>query len=136
MPRSLSIPPAEFDALVENALAAVPAKYRRLLTNTVVVVERDSPRGELLGLHEHNPPFPDRIVIYQRPHEAESRNRRELAALVYETLLHEIGHAFGMDEAQVLRMERARRRRLNRLRSADAANPGTRPPRPDAPRRP
>jgi len=56
--------------------------------------------------------MPDRITIYQGPHERMAANPEELRQLVEETVWHEVAHYFGMDERQVLRMERARRRRM------------------------
>ncbi len=121
--------PGQFDRMVEELLARVPARFRRRLQNLVIVVEPEPPRGSgLLGLHESMPPFPDKITIYQRPHERASRDQADLERLVEETLLHEIGHYLGMNEAEVLRMERSRRRRLarrqNRPSIKDEAGPG------------
>jgi len=105
----------EFRELVEAALGQIPARFRRRLQNVAFVVEADSPGGRLLGLHESQPPLPDRITIYQRPHEAEARgDRAALKQLVLETVLHEVGHALGLSEAEVRAMERARRRRWQR----------------------
>lgn len=101
---------------MERGLAQVPAKFRRRLHNVVIVVEDESPDPDLLGFHEANPPLPDRIVIYQRPHERQARSWEHLQRLVAETVFHEIGHYLGMDEEQVARMEVARRRRLARRR--------------------
>jgi len=59
--------------------------------------------------------MPDRITIYQGPHERLSRSPTELKNMVYETVWHEIGHYFGMNEGQAQRAERRRaaaRRRL------------------------
>ena len=103
---------AEFERLVERGLEQVPSKFRRLLNNVVIVVEDESPDSDLLGFHETNPPLPDRIVIYQRPHELQARSREDVERLVAETVFHEIGHYLGMDEQEVARMEVARRRRL------------------------
>jgi predicted Zn-dependent protease with MMP-like domain len=104
----------EFEALVERGLALVPARFRRLLANLIIVVEDESSDPDLLGFHETNPPFPDRIVIFQGPHERQARSPENLERLVAETVFHEIGHYLGMDEAQVARMEVGRRRRLAR----------------------
>lgn len=106
----------EFEALVERGLAQVPKRFRRLLQNVVIVVEEASSDPDLLGFHETNPPLPDRIVIFQRPHERQARSREDLERLVAETVFHEIGHYLGMDEEQVARMEVARRRRMAQRR--------------------
>jgi predicted Zn-dependent protease with MMP-like domain len=57
---------------------------------------------------------PDKITIYQGPHQRMARSLPELEQIVYETIWHEIAHYFGMDEKQVLAAERARRRKLRR----------------------
>ena len=115
----------DFEKLVEDALAQVPPRFRRHMRNIVVVVEDEPPRPGLLGLYQGYPltarsvsmPIsqPDRITIYQGPHERAARTPQALRDLVAETVFHEIGHYFGMDEAQVRRSERRRaatRRRL------------------------
>lgn len=105
---------ADFDRLVEQAVATIPARFRKKMTNVVIVVEPEPPHPELLGLHESNPPFPDKITIYQGPHERATRTPSGLFRLVQETVLHEVGHFFGMDELRVQRMERARRKRIRK----------------------
>lgn len=121
--------PAEFDRLVEGAYAGIPRRFRRRLKNVAIVVEPEPspaqlargrvPRGStLLGLYEGRPlttrsvfePFamPDRITIFQGPHERLARGPEHLAALVKDTVWHEIAHYFGMDERQVRAAERRR----------------------------
>ena len=116
----------DFDQLVEECMAVVPRRFRAQLSNLVFVVEQEPPRPGLLGLYQGRPlihrsiaePYsmPDRITIYQGPHERHARNDDELRALVRETIWHEVAHYFGMDERQVLQAERDRRQRLDRLR--------------------
>ena len=99
--------------------------------NNVAVIVEDEPsppqlqRGNassassLLGLYEGRPlayrsvsesfQLPDRITIFQGPHERLARNRKELARLVEQTLWHEIAHHFGMNEREVRAAERWRR---------------------------
>ncbi|MDX2178754.1 MAG: metallopeptidase family protein [Bryobacteraceae bacterium] len=98
----------QFDRLAEEALASIAPRFRKRLTNVVVAVEEDSLGGELLGLHETGLPhgLPDRITIYQRPHELEATSLESLRRLVEETVIHEVGHYFGLNEREVLRMER------------------------------
>jgi predicted Zn-dependent protease with MMP-like domain len=89
----------------------------------VLVVEKEPSRPGLLGLYEGHPRthrsvgqsfvFPDRITIYQGPHERMARSVAELEEIVADTLWHEIAHYFGMDEVTVRRAER-RRRNLQR----------------------
>jgi predicted Zn-dependent protease with MMP-like domain len=116
--------PRDFDALVERAVAAVPARYRRRLENHTIVVEPEPPTPGLLGLYHGRPLpqrsvhdqfyLPDQITIYQGPHERFARSPQHLEELVKETVWHEIAHYFGLDEAEVQRAER-RRARLRAL---------------------
>jgi predicted Zn-dependent protease with MMP-like domain len=111
--------PAEFDKLVERALGSIPARFRRRMKNVAVIVEPEPPSPNLLGLYQGRPlplrsvsePFamPDRITIYQGPHERMARDRRHLQRIVEDTVWHEVAHYFGMDEARVRRAERRRR---------------------------
>jgi predicted Zn-dependent protease with MMP-like domain len=49
--------------------------------------------------------LPDRIVIYQRPIEAEARSSAEMEEIVRDTVMHEIGHYFGFDDASLYAIE-------------------------------
>jgi len=121
----------EFDRVVERALAGIPRRFRRRMSNIALVVEPEpSPSqltqggvragGTLLGLYQGRPlttrsvfePFaqPDRITIFQGPHERMARSPEHLEQLVAETVWHEIAHYFGMDERGVRAAERRRRR--------------------------
>jgi len=121
------VEPREFDDLVEEALrTAVARGFRRRLRNVVFVVEQEPPSPGLLGLYQGRPAterstaefasLPDRITIYQGPHERMARNAAHLRRLVEETVWHEVAHYFGMSEAQVRRAE-ARRARVGRRRT-------------------
>lgn len=108
-----------FEGLVAEALDEVPKKFRRLIDNLNVMVEDDCPPGtNLLGLY-HGVPYPHRspasygnyapdvIVIYQRPIESISRSDDEVKDHVRDTVLHEVGHYFGLGEAELREIERA-----------------------------
>jgi predicted Zn-dependent protease with MMP-like domain len=122
--------PAEFDRLVAAAYARIPARFRRRMKNIAMVVEPEpapaqlargrAPRGStLLGLYEGRPltkrsvfesfAMPDRITIFQGPHERLAGSPEQLAKLVEDTVWHEVAHYFGMDELQVRAAERRRR---------------------------
>jgi predicted Zn-dependent protease with MMP-like domain len=113
--------PREFDQLVEAAIKAIPYRFRRRLHNLAIVVEPEPPCPDLLGLYEGRPlpqrsvsePFamPDRITIFQGPHERLARDRLHLRRMLEDTVWHEVAHYFGMDEARVRRAERQRRNR-------------------------
>src|ERR1043165_6051401 len=116
---------AEFDRIVARAFAQVPPRFRRRMENVALVVEAEPPAtrggGTLLGLYEGRPltrrsvfePFamPDRITVFQGPHERLATSREHLIRLVEETVWHEVAHYFGMDELQVRTAERRRRQR-------------------------
>ncbi len=122
--------PAAFDLLVEEAYAAIPARFRKRLKNVAVTVEAEPSAAQLgrgrvargstlLGLYEGRPltkrsvfdafTMPDKITIFQGPHERLARSPEHLAQLVKETVWHEVAHCFGMDELQVRAAERRRR---------------------------
>lgn len=124
--------PSEFDRLVEAAYARIPGRFRKRLKNVALVVEPEpSPeqlsrsrvaRGNtLLGLYEGRPlttrsvfesfAMPDRITIFQGPHERLAQSPEHMARLVEDTVWHEVAHYFGMNESQVRAAERRRRRR-------------------------
>jgi len=119
----------EFDKLVEQAYSRIPSWFRRRLKNVALVVEPEPrpeqlarsnvPRGgTLLGLYEGRPltrrsvfenfAMPDRITIFQGPHERLARSPEHLAKIVDETVWHEVAHYFGMNEAQVRAAEQRR----------------------------
>ncbi len=123
--------PTYFDRLVADAWARIPQRFRRRMKNIALLVADEPSReqlargrvprgGTLLGLYEGRPlttrsvfePFamPDRITIFQGPHERMARNFEQLAKLVEDTVWHEVAHYFGMDERQVRAAERRRRR--------------------------
>lgn len=112
--------PKDFDCLVERAFKKVPRRFRQRLTNVVLVVEQEPPQPNLLGLYQGRPlthrsvsdgfVLPDKITIYQGPHERAARTPFQLEKLVEETVWHEIAHYFGLDEREVRRAEIRRRR--------------------------
>jgi predicted Zn-dependent protease with MMP-like domain len=110
---------ARFEALVGEAMAEIPKSFSELIDNVSVMVEDDCPPGtSLLGLY-HGVPYPHRspgsygnlppdvIVIYQRPIESISRTDDEIKDHVRDTVLHEVGHYFGLGEAELREIERA-----------------------------
>jgi len=102
-----------FARLAETALAGVPDEFQAKMSNTMIVVDdlpdldavREGEDPDLLGLYEgatvleHG--LPERIVLYQRNHENVAADERELEREVQETMRHEIGHHFGMEEDEL-----------------------------------
>ena len=130
----------EFDRLVEAAFRRIPVRFRRRLKNIAIIVEKEptaaqlsrcdiSGRGTLLGLYEGRPltdrsvfesfTMPDRITVFQGPHERLARSPQHLKRLVEETIWHEVAHYFGMDEPRVRTAERMRRARKKQARASE-----------------
>src|SRR2546429_5025202 len=108
-----------FEHLVADALASVPRRFRDAMRNIAIVVE-DEPSRELLADMEIQPPdtllglyqgtplterswgygnaLPDRVLIFQGPHERDAEDDDDLVVCIAETLIHEVGHHFGMSE--------------------------------------
>jgi predicted Zn-dependent protease with MMP-like domain len=117
---------AEFERHVAEALASIPRRFRDAMHNIAIVVE-DEPSPELLEDMEIEPPdtllglyqgtplterssaygntLPDRVLVFQGPHERESEDEDDLIVCIAETLIHEIGHYFGMSEEQIEEIE-------------------------------
>jgi len=116
----------KFEHLVAEAITLIPTRFRREMQNIAVVVE-DEPSAELLEEMEIEPPdslyglyqgtplpertwgfgnnLPDRITIYQQPIEEDCDDEDEMRAVIGETLIHEVGHYFGMSEEQIEEIE-------------------------------
>ena len=114
----------EFDRIADAAFARIAPKFRKRLRNVLIVVEQEPPERDLLGLYQGRPLTersvfdsgmqPDKITIYQGPHQRMARSLPELEQIVADTIWHEIAHYFGMNENQVLAAERIRRRKMRR----------------------
>lgn len=116
----------EFEEITGEEYDKVPQMWRKQLDNVVLLVEENSPEGDLLGLYEGVPLIergaagallPDRITLFFAPCVAEARelwleqNKARPFAhfvrhVVRETIWHEIAHHLGMDEEQVDERER------------------------------
>lgn len=109
----------QFETLVESALKKLPRQFREKLANIAVVVEdwadEDTlremdiePPDTLYGLYRgvdltrrdsgYGNVLPDTIHIYQGPIEEDCGDPEEMADLVREVVVHEIGHYFGLDD--------------------------------------
>jgi predicted Zn-dependent protease with MMP-like domain len=117
----------KFEKLAEEALAQIPRKFKKLISNLAVLVEEkasreifektgSSPLSSILG-HYHGVPFkhrgpfygnipPDVIVIYQKPIESICSTEEEIKKKVREVVFHEIGHYFGLSEKELREIER------------------------------
>ncbi|HZB36218.1 MAG TPA: metallopeptidase family protein [Gaiellaceae bacterium] len=99
----------QFEEQVEAALADLPPEFARALENVAVVIEEQNPdEPDLFGWYDglgpgrdHAGALPDRIVIYRRPLERAFSDPEELRREIRVTVLHEVGHFFGLDEQRI-----------------------------------
>ncbi|MBC2890545.1 metallopeptidase family protein [Gordonibacter massiliensis (ex Traore et al. 2017)] len=116
----------EFEDAVEEALERIPARFLEALENVAVVVD-DEPNeyhwdaleapdslgaatcgDELLGLYDgvnlleradgYDGDLPDVITVFKGPHERCFGSREEIVEEIGKTVVHEIGHYFGLDD--------------------------------------
>jgi len=116
----------QFEALVDKALRKLPKKFKDRIANIAVVVEDWAddetleemgiePPDTLYGLYRgidltrrdssYGNVMPDVITIYQGPIEEDAIDEREMAEIVRETVVHELGHYFGLDDETMHRIE-------------------------------
>ena len=115
----IAISPSEFEQLVEEALEQLPKRFAELLDNVSVIVEEEpSPHDldishghELLGLYRGIPmtrrrydaiaPLPDQIAIFRGPILRVTRSRRGAVRQIRDTVIHELGHYFGLSDDEM-----------------------------------
>ena len=117
---------AEFERLVVEAITLIPRRFRREMKNLALVVEEEpsaelleemeiEPPNSLFGLYQGTPlpertwgygnTLPDRITLFQRPIEEDCEDEDEIRATIGETLIHEVGHYFGLSEEEIEAIE-------------------------------
>ncbi len=110
----------EFERLVEQALGELPRRFADLLDNVAIVVEDEpsdedrellEPGGELLGIFRGLPrterahdttTLPNQIAIFRGPIIRVSRNVPEALEQIRDTVIHELGHYFGLDDEAMI----------------------------------
>ena len=96
----------QFEELVQTAIDSIPDEFQAYLDNVEFLVEESSPEG-LMGLYQGagalhaGEGFPDRITLFKRSHERATSTMDALVEEVRRTILHEVGHHFGMDEGDL-----------------------------------
>lgn len=112
-----------------QVVAELPEEFRSLMDNVdIVVADHPSPqqrqragrRYSLLGLYEGVPRTqrgvayglvpPDKITVFQPAIEGQCASPSQIAEEVRRVVVHEIAHHFGLSDAELARIERARRR--------------------------
>ena len=111
----------EFVNVAEEALDSLPEEFRSRIQNVAILVEDFPPNQStpqpgqrkrlLLGIFDgvpatkrsvfNLPMGPDHIVLYQQNIEAVCRSEAEVRHQIRQTLIHELGHYFGMTEEQL-----------------------------------
>jgi predicted Zn-dependent protease with MMP-like domain len=112
-------PQVDFDEVVEESLAALPAHLRDAMSNVTVVVEEEPPGGApLLGLYQGVPltrrgsgygggSLPDKISIYRGPLvRIYGASDEELRAQIRRVVLHEVAHHFGISDRRLIEIDR------------------------------
>jgi len=116
----------QFQALVTEAIASLPQRFRDAMVNMAIVVE-DEPTPEQLqqveveppdtiyGLYEgtplperqwaHGNVLPDKISIFRLPILEDSVDEDDVVVGIGETLIHEVGHYFGLSEDEIMEIE-------------------------------
>ena len=117
---------AQFRALVAEAIDSIPATFADHVRNVAIVIE-DTPSAELLaemdiappdtllGLYQgtplperhwdHGNDLPDRVLLFQRPIEDDAEEDGDVVGVIGETLIHELGHYFGLSEDEIMDIE-------------------------------
>jgi predicted Zn-dependent protease with MMP-like domain len=116
----------QFLALVDEALASIPQRFRDAIANVAIVVEDEpteeqlaevdvDPGDTLLGLYEgtplterqwaHGNTLPDKVTLFQGPIEDASDDEDDVIVAIGETLIHELGHYFGLSEEEIEAIE-------------------------------
>src|SRR6478672_6294350 len=105
----------EFEGAVSDALDSIPPELAAQMDNVVILVEDEAPDGEerdLLGLYDGTPltergswwaagALPDRITIFRGPTLRMCESREQVVEEVAITVVHEIAHHFGIDDARL-----------------------------------
>ena len=105
--------PEEFEGLVQQAIDSVPVELLELVENCVILVEDEPPpeMAGLLGLYDGVPltergefyagVLPDRILVFRLPTLAICDSPEDVVEEVHITVVHEIAHHFGIDDARL-----------------------------------
>ncbi len=117
---------ADFRVLVADAIDSIPRRFAEHVRNVAIVIEDEpapdllaemaiEPPDTLLGLYQgtplperewgHGNDLPDRVLLFQRPIEDDAAEDGDIVGVIGETLIHELGHYFGMSEDEIMEIE-------------------------------
>lgn len=110
---------SEFERVVEEALDSLPKRFADLINNVAIVIEEEpsdeesqdlGDDEELLGVYRgvpltgrsrYDPLLPDEIAIFRGPIGRVARSREDAVAQVRDTVIHELGHYFGLEDDEL-----------------------------------
>jgi len=116
----------QFRVLVAEAIDSIPERFATHVRNVAIVIEEApspallaemeiEPPDTLLGLYQgtplterrwdHGNDLPDRVLLFQRPIEDDAADDGDVVGVIGETLIHELGHYFGMTEDEIMAIE-------------------------------
>lgn len=123
---SHDFPAERFQDLVNEAMASLPKRFRDAMVNMAIVVEDEptldqlrevevEPPDTIYGLYEgiplperqwnHGNVLPDKISIFRLPILEDSLDEDDIVVGIGETLIHEVGHYFGLSEEEIMEIE-------------------------------
>lgn len=107
----VEVDPECFEVMVSEALDGIPDELGELMSNVAVIVQHDIGPAGLLGLYQGVPltrrlssyagALPDRITIYRHAICAVCTTDAEVVEQVRRTVIHEVGHHFGIGDARL-----------------------------------
>jgi predicted Zn-dependent protease with MMP-like domain len=106
---------AEFEQIVRQTIKSLPEEFLTQLDNVEIVIEDEPPPHlPLLGLYHGVPKtkrlsysaLPDKITIYKMPLLQSSQNDDDARKNIRETVLHEIGHHFGLSDEELSKIKK------------------------------
>ena len=106
----------EFEEIIRKTIDTLPKNFKEQLENLEIIVEDEPTDPSLLGLYYGVPKIaranysslPDKITIYRQPLLRISKDREEVENNIRKTVLHEIGHHFGLSDQELYRLKQLR----------------------------
>jgi predicted Zn-dependent protease with MMP-like domain len=121
-----AFPADHFQELVDEAIASLPDRFRDAMTNIAIIIEDEpsdaqlaevevEPPDTIYGLYEgiplperqwaHGNVLPDKVTLFRVPIIEDAVDDDDVVVGVGETLIHEIGHYFGLSEEEIMEIE-------------------------------
>jgi predicted Zn-dependent protease with MMP-like domain len=104
----------DFEQIVRQTITSLPNEFLKQLDNVEILIEERPSNPSLLGLYHGVPKInrgigyfalPDKITIYKEPLLRISHNEEEAKENIRDTVLHEIGHHFGLSDEELYKIK-------------------------------